>query len=170
VLEPLIPLRPGPQSSFFSPSPVFVFLHLLLSTMEREDYSFLFEPPKDSDLFTRVPRSPDTGATQATSIPQVAATGPSALGDSRYAATLSKFTTGFLSSNSAASETVAPFLNEHIHGQVHIPDNRTEQTDNERAKVYCYRHQPDLRCTRRTPQEDTVAEIQRVNNLHFGFP
>ena len=34
--------------------------------------------------------------------------------------------------------------------------------DNNRSKVYCYRHQPDSRCQRRTPQEDTVAEIQKV--------
>jgi len=147
--------------------------------MERQDYSFLFDPPKESDVFTRVlyyPRSPPspalgpqtpstTSSTKATtSIPSVVADAPSALGDNHHAATLSKFKTGFLSSNSAASETVTPFLNEHIPGHVHAPDNRPKQkSSDERTKVYCYRHQPDRRCTRRTPQEDTVAEIQKVN-------
>ena len=147
--------------------------------MAGEDYSFLLEPPKVSDVFTRVryyPRSPDLAAT--TSIEASPATPPPssaappqlplpvvALGDNRHAATLSKLTTGLMAANSAASETVAPFLSEHIPGQVHIPDNRTKQhADDSPARVYCYRHQPDLRCTRRTPQEDTVAEIQKVQH------
>jgi len=150
--------------------------HLSAPMMEQEDYSFLFDPPKESDVFTRVlrsPRSPDHGRPQtpstsstktATSVPSVVASAPSALDDDRHAMTLSKFTTGILLSNSAASETVTPFLNEHIPGHVHVPDSRPKQKSlDERTKVYCYRHQPDRRCTQRTPQEDTVAEIQKVN-------
>lgn len=146
--------------------------------MAPDDYSFLFEPPKESDVFTKVryfprsPRSPDPGAATQTSPstpPSLTTAAPALLppavplGDNRHAATLSKFTTGLLSSNSAASETVAPFLTEHIPAQVHIPENRAKTHSDEHAdRVYCYRHQPDLRCTRRTPQEDTVAEIQQV--------
>lgn len=133
--------------------------------MGKDDYSFLFDPPKDSDVFTRTlyyPRSPSSPGipttSTSTSTNEVATIKP-ALGDNRHAASLSKFTAGVFSSNSAALETVAPFLNNHIPDQVHIPDRR--MIDN--SKMYCYRHQPDLRCQRRTPQEDTVAEIQKVS-------
>ena len=142
--------------------------------MRKDDYSFLFDPPKDSDVFTRIlyyPRSPSspgiisptatTTSSSSTTNKELTATVKSSLGDNRHAATLSKFTAGALSSNSAALETVAPFLNNHIPDQVHIPNDRG-MVDNTRSKVYCYRHQPDLRCQRRTPQEDTVAEIQKV--------
>ena len=130
--------------------------------MEGGDYSFLIDPPKDSDVFTRTlyyppsPSSPDGLASHTTTVKPSAAV-ESPLGGNRHAATLSKFTTGAFSSSSAALEAVAPFLNEHVPDQVHIPDGRNSQ----RNKVYCYRHQPDLRC-RRTPHEDTVAEIQKV--------
>lgn len=138
--------------------------------VEKDDYSFLFEPPKDSDVFTRTlyyPRSPSSPESSVQTTPPTTATSfatvHSSLGDNRYAATLSKFTAGVFSSSSAALETVAPFLNSHIPDQVHIPDNRGEREgDNDRNKQYCYRHQPDLRCQRRTPQEDTMAEIQKV--------
>lgn len=141
--------------------------------VEKDDYSFLFDPPKDSDVFTRTlyyPRSPSSpeSSFQATppttaSASSVTATAKSSLGDNRHAATLSKFTAGVFSSSSAALETVAPFLNSHIPDQVHIPDNRPSRgDDHERNKQYCYRHQPDLRCQRRTPQEDTMAEIQKA--------
>src|SRR5271170_3005974 len=144
--------------------------------MRRDDYSFLFDPPKDTDVFTRTlyyprsPSSPEMG-------PMVAETNEfveeemntvqqSSMGNNRHAATLSKFSTGMFSSNSAAQETIAPFLNNHIPDQVHIPDGRGKS--NEQNKVYCYRHQPDLRCQRRTPQEDTVAEIQKVVPIRFA--
>lgn len=154
--------------------------------IDRQDYSFLFDPPKDSDVFTRTlyyPRSPssptDSSATTTqhpssstatithihhptSSQDDVPTVPSSSLGDNRHAATLSKFTTGIFSSTSAAVETVAPFLNSHIPEQVHIPDRRMNDDNNLRNKVYCYRHQPDLRCQRRTPQEDTMAEIQMV--------
>ena len=150
--------------------------------IEREDYSFLFDPPKDSDVFTRTlyygyPHSPSsnpehttttqgdvaisTSTTTATSA-TTATTATSSLGDNRHAATLSKFAAGIFSSNSAAVETVAPFLNNHIPDQVHISDGR-QNNEMGPSKVYCYRHQPDLRCQRRTPQEDTMAEIQKVS-------
>jgi len=142
--------------------------------LERQDYSFLFDPPKDSDVFTRTlyyPHSPSSPATpgseavneqHATPTSKAAVAVPTtSLGDNRHAATLSKFTAGVFSSTSAAVETVAPFLNNHIPDQVHIPDRRNNH-DNGRNKVYCYRHQPDLRCQRRTPQEHTMAEIQKV--------
>lgn len=141
------------------------------------DYSFLFDPPKDSDVFTRTlyyprsPSSPESSSfqpTPPTTAGSVAATVQSSLGDNRHAATLSKFTAGVFSSSSASLETVAPFLNSHIPNQVHIPDNRgsrADDDDDEQNKQYCYRHQPDLRCQRRTPQEDTMAEIQKVVSL-----
>lgn len=136
--------------------------------MGKDDYSFLFDPPKDTDVFTRTldyPRSPSSSelptAKTRDVVETVATITHSSLGNNRHAATLSKFSTGMFSSNSAAQETVAPFLNNHIPDQVHIPDRRGN--GNERNKVYCYRHQPDLRCQRRTPQEDTVAEIQKVS-------
>jgi len=140
------------------------------AVMGRDDYSFLFDPPKDTDVFTRTfyyPRSPSsseppTAAAVTKDVDEEVATTilQSSLGNNRHAATLSKFSTGVFSSNSAAQETVAPFLNNHIPGQVHIPDGRG--INSQQDKVYCYRHQPDLRCQRRTPQEDTVAEIQKV--------
>lgn len=138
--------------------------------VEKDDYSFLFDPPKDSDVFTRTlyyPRSPSSPESSFQATPPTTAsvaTVQSSLGDNRHAATLSKFTAGVFSSSSAALETVAPFLNSHIPYQVHIPDNRgSHGGDGERSKQYCYRHQPDLRCQRRTPQEDTMAEIQKVD-------
>jgi hypothetical protein len=146
--------------------------------LEREDYSFLFDPPKDSDVFTRTlyyPRSPSSPTESRVAAPRprkeespapALAQDPIAttsLGENRHAATLSKFTAGVFSSNLAALETVAPFLSSHIHDQVHIPDGRQKNnSDNGKNKVYCYRHQPDLRCQRRTPQEDTMADIQKV--------
>jgi hypothetical protein len=146
--------------------------------MARDDYSFLFDPPKETDLFTRTlyyPRSPEPAATANSPVistgredveVEMATMRQSSMGDNRHAATLSKFSTGVLSSNSAAQETVAPFLNDHIPDQVHIPDRRGKvNVENRRDRVYCYRHQPDLRCPRRTPQEDTVAEIQKVSPL-----
>ena len=139
--------------------------------MGKDDYSFLLDPPKDSDFFTRVlyyprsPKSPDPSAsTTSTSTNSIATIQPS-LGDSRHAATLSKFTSGVFSSSSSALETVAPFLNSHIPDQVHSPERRGIEKFNGEDKVYCYRHQPDRRCQRRTPQEDTVAEIQKVLRL-----
>jgi len=143
--------------------------------MGRDDYSFLFEPPKDTDVFTRTlyyprsPKSPELGPTAASTtehVEEVTTVQQSSLGNNRHAATLSKFSAGVFSSNSAAQETVAPFLNNHIPDQVHIPDRR--EKSNELNKVYCYRHQPDLRCQRRTPQEHTVAEIQKVGPFKFG--
>jgi hypothetical protein len=135
----------------------------------KDDYSFLFDPPKDSDVFTRTlyyPRSPSSSDTPSLSTTSTTSNPvapiPSTLGDNRHAATLSKFTAGVFSSSSAALETVAPFLNEHIPDQVHIDDRRGMNSDSAGNKVYCYRHQPDLRCQRRTPQEDTMAEIQKV--------
>ena len=111
--------------------------------MGKEDYSFLFDPPKDSDVFTRTlyyprsPSSPDPSTSTSNSANSIA-TIQSSLGDNRHAATLSKFTT--------------------------ISDGRgmNKFNDDKQRKVYCYRHQPDLHCQRRTPQEDTVAEIQKV--------
>lgn len=138
--------------------------------MGKDDYSFLFDPPKDSDVFTRTlyyPRSPDPSTSTSNSANSIT-TIKSSLGDNRHVTTLSKFTTGvFSSSSAAAAETVAPFLNNHIPDQVHISDGRgmNKFNDNKQRKVYCYRHQPDLRCRRRTPQEDNVAEIQRVLSL-----
>lgn len=140
--------------------------------MGKEDYSFLFDPPKDSNVFTRIlyyprsPKSPDPSTSTSNSTNSIAAV-PSSLGDNRHAATLSKFTTGVFPSSSAALETVAPFLNSHIPNQVHISDVRgmNKFNDDKQPKVYCYRHQPDLRCQRRTPQEATVAEIQKVLQL-----
>jgi hypothetical protein len=133
--------------------------------MERGDYSFLFDPPKDSDVFTRTlyyPRSPDAldpfPQRSSTKQPPIQA----ALGDNRHAETLSKFTAGVFSSSSAALETVAPFLSEHIPDQVHIPDGRGNTENSSSKPNYCYRHQPDLRCQRRAPQEGTVFEIQKV--------
>jgi hypothetical protein len=127
------------------------------------DLSFLFDPPQDSDVFTRTlyyPRSPGSDSASPSS-PNLA-TKEFLLGDNRHAATMSKFRSGVFS-HSAAVETVAPFLSEHIPDQVHISDDRaSHHSDNDRDKVYCYRHQPDLRCQRRTPQEDTMAEIQKV--------
>lgn len=138
--------------------------------VEKDDYSFLFDPPKDSDVFTRTlyyPRSPSSPESSPQTTPPTTAsvaTVQTSLGDNRHAATLSKFTAGVFASSSAALEMVAPFLNSHIPDQVHIPDNRgLFGGDGERSKQYCYRHQPDLRCQRRTPQEDTMAEIQKVN-------
>jgi hypothetical protein len=137
--------------------------------MRMDDYSFLLDPPKDSDVFTRTlyyprsPRSPDlpTLATASTSTKDIPMT-KSSLSDSRHAVTLSKFTASLFSTNSAAgAEIVAPFPSSHIPDPGHIPDSRGIN-DNERGKVYCYRHRPDLRCQRRTPQENTVAEIQKV--------
>jgi hypothetical protein len=146
--------------------------------MEMDDYSFLFDPPKDSNVFTRTlyyPRSPSSPessfqsaptSTSTTSNQQLDPTVKSTLGDNRHAAALSKYSVGLLSSSTAALQTVAPFLNDHIPDQVHIPDgrgmNHADNDDNDRNKVYCYRHQPDLRCQRRTPQEGTMAEIQKV--------
>src|ERR1700737_708258 len=148
--------------------------------MGTEDLSFLFYPPQDSDVFTRTlyyPRSPSSSGTAAEnsaepprSSPTVSApvsaptvTSRTVLGDNRHAATLSKFRAGVFSNHSAAVETVTPFLNEHVPDQVYIPDGRGHHpSDSDRDKVYCYRHQPDLRCQRRTPQEDTMAEIQKV--------
>jgi hypothetical protein len=135
--------------------------------MGKDDYSFLFDPPKDSDVFTRTlyyPRSSSSPDPSTSSSTNSIATIQSSLGSNRHAATLSKFTTGAFSSSSAALETVAPFLNSHIPDQVHISDGRgvNQFKDDKQRKVYCYRHQPDSRCKRRTPQEDTVAEIQKV--------
>jgi hypothetical protein len=135
--------------------------------MGKDDYSFLFDPPKDSNVFTRTlyypqsPRSLDATTSTSTATKDVSRI-ESSLGDNRHAATLSKFTAGVFSSNTTASETVAPFLSSHIPDQVHIPSDRGV-VDNNRSKVYCYRHQPDLRCQRRTPQERSVAEIQKVS-------
>jgi hypothetical protein len=152
--------------------------------MEKDDYSFLFDPPKDSNVFTRTlyyPRSPSSPESSFQTIPTSTASLStkqaddaikSTLGDNRHTAALSKFTAGVLSSSSATLETVAPFLNSHIPDQVHIPDGRgmshDDNGDNDRNKVYCYRHQPDLRCQRRTPQEDTMAEIQKVIFIRFS--
>lgn len=134
--------------------------------MGQEDYLFLFDPPKDSDVFTRTlyyPRSPNFPNLGSSSSPATSVTIQSSLPDNRHTATLSKYTAGVFSSSSAAIETVAPFLTEHVPDQVHIPDARSSASaDNERGKVYCYRHQPDLRCQRRAPQEATMAEIQKV--------
>jgi hypothetical protein len=137
--------------------------------VDKDDYSFLFDPPKDSDVFTRTlyyPRSPSSPESSFQATPPTTtsvATVQSSLGDNRHAATLSKFTAGVFSSTSASLETVAPFLSSHIPDQVHIPDNRgSREDDHDHNKQYCYRHQPDLRCQRRTPQEDTMAEIQKV--------
>jgi hypothetical protein len=153
--------------------------------MVSEDLSFLFYPPQDSDVFTRTlyyPRSPSSGTVENSAEPPRSAptvsdpptvsaptvttptvTSRTALGDNRHAATLSKFRAGVFSNHSAAVETVTPFLNEHVPDQVHIPDGRGHHhSDGDRDKVYCYRHQPDLRCQRRSPQEDTMAEIQKV--------
>jgi hypothetical protein len=134
--------------------------------MVKDDLSFLFAPPQDSDVFTRTlyyPRSPGSPEVPFNPSSKEGAAGTSSIGDNRHTATLSKFRAGvFASHSSAAVETVAPFLNEHIPDQVHIPDDRTQHAENDRDKVYCYRHQPDLRCQRRTPQEDTMAEIQKV--------
>lgn len=135
--------------------------------MGNEDYSFLFDPPKDSNVFTRTlyyPRSPDpsTPPTNSTST-NGAATIQSSLGDNRHAATLSKFTAGVSASNSAALANVAPFLNDHLPDQVHIPETReSNKFDSAQNKEYCYRHKPDSRCKRQTPQDDTMAEIQKV--------
>jgi len=139
--------------------------------IERDDYSFLFDPPKDSDVFTRTlyyphsPSSPNSEhTTRATTIMQEdsAASTTTTLGDNRHAATLSKFSAGIFSSTSAAVQTVAPFLNSHIPDQVHIPNGRQKSDQMGPSSDYCYRHQPDLRCQRRTPQEDTMSEIQKV--------
>jgi hypothetical protein len=139
---------------------------LSASGMAKDDYSFLFDPPKDSNVFTRTlyyprsPNSPDPPAPPANSTPTI----QYSLGDNRHAATLSKFTAGVSASNSAALETIAPFLNDHIPDQIHTPDTKESNTfDNARNKTYCYRHQPVLRCQRQTPQEDTMAEIQKVS-------
>ena len=140
--------------------------------MESEDYSFLFDPPKDSNVFTRTlyyprsptipkPTSPTTTSSSGISEQEADNIRASLGADHRHAAALSKFTTGAFSSSSAASETVAPFLNDHIPQQVHIPDGRNKP-ESERQRVYCYRHQPDVRCQRRTPQQQTVGEIQKV--------
>lgn len=136
--------------------------------MGKDDYSFLFDPPKDSNVFTRTlyyprsPSSPDVTTSSTSTATKEVSRIKSSLGDNRHTATLSKFTAGAISSNSAASGTVTPFLNRHIPDQVHIPADRGT-VDNNRSKVYCYRHQPDLRCQRRAPQEHTVAEIQKVS-------
>jgi len=153
--------------------------------MQSEDYSFLFDPPKDSNVFTRTlyyprsptipkPASPATSSSSRISEEEADTIRASLGADHRHAAALSKFSTGAFSSSSAASKTVAPFLNDHIPQQVHIPDGRgMNKPDNERQRVYCYRHQPDVRCQRRTPQQETVAEIQKVFRstlvLYDGF-
>ena len=146
--------------------------------MGRDDYAFLFDPPKDADFFTRTlnyPRSPSSSELPTTAgtkkdVEEVATVQQSSLGNNRHAATLSKFSAGVFSSNPAAHETFAPFLNTHITDQAHIPDGRGKaRFDKEQNKVYCYRHQPDLRRQRRAPQEDTVAEIQKVVLLNFIF-
>jgi hypothetical protein len=138
--------------------------------MDKDDYSFLFDPPKDSNVFTRIlyyprsPNSPDPSTSSVHSAPTNSVTSiQSSLGANRHAATLSKFTAGVSASNSAAPGTVAPFLNDHIPDQVRGPDIRENHNfNNVQNKSYCYRHQPGSRCQRQTPQEDTVAEIQKV--------
>ena len=140
----------------------------IIQTMGQDDYLFLFDPPKDSDVFSRTiyySRSPNFPELRSTSSsgPTSSTIIQSSLPDNRHAATLSKYTAGVFSSSSAVIDTVAPFLTEHVPDQVHIPDVRSSASaDNERSKVYCYRHQPDLRCQRRAPQEATMAEIQKV--------
>jgi hypothetical protein len=128
-----------------------------------EDYWFLFDPPKDSDVFTRTlyyPRSPGTPQRTDSADRTRPESAQSALDEKEHAETLSKYAAGVFSSSFAYQETIAPFLNEHIPDQVHIPDRRVK-VDN-KSKVYCYRHQPDRRCQRRAPQEATVHEIQKV--------
>ena len=127
----------------------------------KEDYSFLFEPPKDSDVFTRTLYYPPSSKSPDPPLPLNTTNNfPTNLESDRHSTTLSKFATGVFSSTSAGKDTVTPFLNEHIPDQVNISARRgTSTTLNE---VYCYRHQPDLRCQRRIPQEHTMAEIQKV--------
>jgi hypothetical protein len=138
--------------------------------IERHDYSFLLDPPKESHLFTRTTSSypreePSPRESSCEAFPQEYV--PQSMGENRHAASLKKFTSGVISTSAAALETVGTFLNHHIPDQVHIPDQRS-RSEGGGEKVYCYRHQPDLRCQRRAPQEDTMEDIQKVLALACG--
>lgn len=69
-----------------------------------------------------------------------------------------------LSSDEQASQTVTPFLQQHIPQQ-YDPlggESQPQQMDGSNTR-FCYRHRPDLKC-RRQADEPSMEQLQTVSN------